>query len=270
MIWAVDQDDVDGSSTNYLMGIGVANGVDPSKAKSVKDQYHDAQILAAVASSCYWTFCDEECFAGYFPTTAATGQVQGIQADTVCPAGSAHTICWAPGTTMGTCKWEGWRGVGLSCAPVCSDPSAAIVARNTNSDDKDCNGGYQAYCCSGFKPSTKTNSAKLALIGQDEPTRRDLEVRGWKGGIFGGLFRATLCASIITALNIGLAIFTGSLSFLGEPAEIAAYIAVTAAIGFGAGNLGSNQPYPSPPSAPSSRNTETVISMSQPQICRLL
>lgn len=259
MVWAVDQDDGDGSSTNDLMGIGTGNGVDPAKAQKVKDQLDDATKKAAVASSCYWTFCSKECSAGYFPATAAVGQVQGIQADTVCPVGTAHTLCCAPGTTMGTCKWEGWRGVGLACAPVCSDSSATIVARNTNSDDKDCNGGYQAYCCSGFKPSTKTNTANLALIGIDQPTRRDLEERGWKGGFLGSIFGGIFCASAVTLINIGLAPFTGGASFLGEPAEIAACIGLTAAIGFGIGGLGSSQPRPSPAATPTPHNTGVPI-----------
>ncbi|ORY13819.1 hypothetical protein BCR34DRAFT_662986 [Clohesyomyces aquaticus] len=259
MVWAVDQDDGGSSSTNDLIGIGTANGVDAAKAKKAKEQYKDAQKNAAIASSCYWTFCSKECSAGYFPATAATGQVQGIQADTVCPTGTAHTLCCAPGTTMGICKWDGWRGVGLSCAPVCSDSSATVVARNTNSEDKDCNGGYQAYCCSGFKPSTKTNTANLALIGIDQPTRRDLDPRGWKGGIFGGIFGARYCAAIITLINAGLAIFTAGASFLGQPAEIAACIALSAAIGFGIGNLNPSQPRPSSPSTPTPRNTGVPI-----------
>jgi chitinase len=151
MVWAVDQDAGDGSSTNDFLGIDTSNGVDPAKENKAKEQLASAKKNAAVASSCYRTFCTKECTAGYFPATATTGQVQGIQADTYYPADQVHTLCCAPGITMGTCKWEGWRGVGLSYAPVCSDSSATIFAHNTNSEDKDFNGGFQAYYCSGLE-----------------------------------------------------------------------------------------------------------------------
>jgi chitinase len=252
MVWAVDQDAGDGSSTNDLLGIGTSNGVDAAKAKKAKDQLIAAQKTAAVASSCYWTFCNKDCAVGYFPATTAKGQVQSIQADTNCPVDQAHTLCCAPGTTLGTCKWEGWRGVGLSCAPVCSDSSATIVARNTNSEDKDCNGGYQAYCCSGFKPSTKTNTAGLALIGQDELTQRSLEARNWLLGLTAG---ARWCSAVITLINLGLSVGTGGANFLGQPAEIAACIAVGAAVGFAISNLVFTQPNPTTPTTPTPRNT---------------
>ncbi|KAK4033108.1 hypothetical protein C8A01DRAFT_40430 [Parachaetomium inaequale] len=176
MIWALDQDDKAGSSMNDLLGIGTANGVSGAAAESYKQQLANATLQQAVASSCYWSLCGGSCTTGYFGVTEARGQVAGIQRNSVCAPGEFQTLCCAPGTSMGTCKWEGFRGVGFPCSPACSNPSAVIVARNTNSysmneagqtTDLTCTGGFQAYCCVGFVPSSITNSGNLALYGRD-------------------------------------------------------------------------------------------------------
>lgn len=227
MIWAVDQDDSQGSSTNDLLGIGPANGVSPEEAQKIRDDLANATQAAAVASSCYWTFCGDDCTPGYFPATVARGQVAGIQRDTECPADQYQTLCCAPGTTMGTCKWDGWRGVGLSCAPACSDSDATIVARNSNSGDLDCNGGYQAYCCSGFVPSSRTNTGNLALVGQGGITKR-----GLGGGVAGGVLGTLACVALVTAANIVLASLTAGLSIIGSPALYSACGGVGALLGF--------------------------------------
>lgn len=115
---------------------------------------------------------------------------------------------------MGTCQWEGWRGVGLPCTPVCNETSATIVARNTNHhfsdlsmkiyEDQTCNGGYQAYCCTRFEPSTKTNTGNLVLYGQGGLykiySELGLVIRGnGKGSSVGNLG----CVALI-ALGLGL------------------------------------------------------------------
>jgi hypothetical protein len=138
------------------MGIGTANGVSEAAATSFKEQMANATLQSAVASSCYWSLCGGTCTTGYFDVTDARGQIAGFQQNSVCSSGESQMLCCAPGTTMGTCKWEGFRGVGMPCSPACSDPDATIVARNTNPyqineggqlEDLTCTGGYQAYCC---------------------------------------------------------------------------------------------------------------------------
>jgi chitinase len=234
MIWAVDQDDSKGSSTNDLLGIGPANGVSVEVAQRIKDDLNNATQAAAVGSSCYWTFCGETCKNGYFSATQATGQIAGIQRDTECAKDQPQTLCCAPGTTMGQCSWDGWRGVGLSCAPVCSNPSATIVARNSNNAEYNCNGGYQAYCCNGFIPSSKTNTGSLALIGQGGITKR-----GIRGGISGGILGALACVAAVSAANIILGFFTAGLSILGGgAAAVAACGGIGAVLGFVASGLG--------------------------------
>ncbi|KAI1105614.1 hypothetical protein F4804DRAFT_341082 [Jackrogersella minutella] len=174
MIWSLDQDNAVGDSMNDLLGIGQSNGISEAAAESYKEQLANATLQKAIASSCYWSLCGGGCTTGYFDQTEARGQVADIQQNSVCAPGEFQTLCCAPGTTMGTCQWEGFRGVGFPCSPACNDSSATIVARNSNSyqtneggqtADLTCTGGYQAYCCVGFVPSSITNSGNLFLYG---------------------------------------------------------------------------------------------------------
>ncbi|KAJ2988998.1 hypothetical protein NUW58_g3690 [Xylaria curta] len=130
MIWALDQDNSDGDSMSDMLGVGKANGVSEEAAEAYKEQMNNA----------------------------AKGQVANVQQKSVCSNGEVQTLCCAPGTTMGQCKWEGFRGVGLPCTPVCNNTDAIIVAQNSNSyqlneggqlADWTCLGGFQAYCCDG-------------------------------------------------------------------------------------------------------------------------
>ncbi|CAO2656569.1 Nn.00g053720.m01.CDS01 [Neocucurbitaria sp. VM-36] len=236
MVWAVDQDDSASSSTNDLLGIGLANGVSPERAENVKEQLRNATRAAEVGSSCYWTFCGESCQTGWFPATHANGQIAGIQKDTECAAGDTQILCCAPGTSMGTCSWDGWRGVGLSCASACRDPKAVIVARNSNSGDRDCNGGYQAYCCSGFVPSPTTNTGELALFGHSDLTRRD-----GKGGRDAWL-GALVCMVISAALQAVLPFLGASLSIIGGPTALFGVCGgIGAVVGFLASLLGGSR-----------------------------
>lgn len=130
-------------------------------------------------------------------------------------------------------------------------------------EDQTCNGGYQAYCCSGFIPSSKTNTANLALYGQGGLTKRalsELEERGVKGRVGGAVAGAGICAGIVTALNIFAGIFTFGISLAGVPAEYAACAAVGGAIGYIAGGSGNTkQPPPQNPPPPANKNTGVPV-----------
>ncbi|GAP92627.1 putative glycoside hydrolase family 18 protein [Rosellinia necatrix] len=175
MIWALDQDNAAGESMNDLLEIGKANGVSELAAESYKEQLASATLQQAIASSCYWSLCGESCAAGYFSVTEARGQVGGIRKNLICTGSELQMLCCASGTAMGTCAWEGFRGVGFPCSPTCSDPTATIIARNSNSygvNDGDqaidltCTGGYQVYCCTDFIPSPIINPGSFVLYGQ--------------------------------------------------------------------------------------------------------
>ncbi|KAI2629291.1 putative class V chitinase [Hypomontagnella submonticulosa] len=263
MIWALDQDNTDGDSMSDMLGVGTANGVTDEEAKAYKEQMNNAVLQKEIASSCYWTLCGKPCEHGYFDTTEAKGQIANVQQNSVCTNGEVQTLCCAPGTTMGTCSWEGFRGVGLPCTPVCNDTEAIIVAQNSNSyqgneggqlADLTCTGGFQAYCCSGFVPSPKTNTGNIFLYGQGVFTKRnlitarDLEARGKGTAVVAGGLTFGVCAAAVSAL-IAAAPFTFGISLLGIPAEIAvcaaAGIAVTA-VGFASKPSTPSQPPPKP------------------------
>lgn len=245
---------------NDLIRISTANGVSSEAAEAYKDQLANATLQHAIASSCYWSLCGGSCTVGYFDVTEARGQVAGAQQNSVCAPGEVQTLCCAPGTTMGSsCQWEGFRGVGFPCSPACSDPEATIVARNTNSygtneagqlADLTYTGGFQAYCCVGFVPSSITNTANLPLYGQTpalgkRDTRssasgtdlslhvRDVDATIEKRGaplLVGGLGALCLADAPIAAL---LAPFTFGLSIAADGvlcAVAAAAAAATAAI----------------------------------------
>ena len=133
LIWSIDQDDSAHTSNTDILGLGSSNGVTPEIAKEIKDAQLKAEIDATTRNSCYWTFCGEECTVGYFATTQAKGQVLGIQRDTVCRGDSYQTLCCAPGTNMGTCSWEGWRGVGMACSAGGCHDNSSLVAVNSES-----------------------------------------------------------------------------------------------------------------------------------------
>lgn len=222
---------------NDLLGIGAANGIPAAAAQSYKEQLANATLQQAVASSCYWSLCGEGCTTGYFGPTQARGQVAGFQDNLVCPAGEVQTLCCAPGTTMGSCKWEGFRGVGFPCSPACSDPGATIVARNSNSQGDEaagltCTGGYQAYCCSGFVPSPITNTGNLRLYGQDPAalSRRGQHLDKRAAPLLlGGL--GALCVNAAPVLLGGSSVTFG-LSAAVEGIICAAAASTLAAIGF--------------------------------------
>lgn len=242
---------------NDLMGIGTANGVSEAAAASFKEQMANATLQNAIASSCYWSLCGRTCTTGYFDITEARGQVAGLQQNSVCAPGEFQTLCCAPGTAMGTCQWEGFRGVAMPCSPACSEPKATIVARNSNSyemndggqiEDLTCTGGFQAYCCTGFIPSSITNSGNLLLYGQTPVlSKRDgsnnglslyvrdhaAEKRAFPGLLISGLGTLCLADALPAAL---LAPFTFGLSLAVEGAVCAATtvaaVASAAIIGF--------------------------------------
>lgn len=252
MIWSLDQDNTDGESMNDLLGIGTANGVTEAEAESFKEQMANATLQQAIASSCYWSLCGDTCTTGYFGVTDARGQVAGVQQNSVCDSGEYQTLCCAPGTTMGTCQWEGFRGVGFPCSPACSDSSAIIVAQNTNSyqvneggqtADLTCTGGYQAYCCSGFVPSSITNSGNLVLYGQDTTSavskraemdgnvhERGVSVQKRGAVLLGGL--GALCLDAVAGGALGALITFGVSAGVAGIICAATGIAAAAAIGF--------------------------------------
>lgn len=192
MIWAIDLDDNDNTSSNNLLGIGASNGVSDESREMARVGISDMQTTADISNACYWSFCGGGCEDGFMATTTARGKITGNSLDYECDGGRVKTLCCAAGTTMGQCKWNGWRGVGMPCYNQCDSPTAVPIAGNTNNYvsvpendilvDETCNGGSQQYCCEGFKPSAKISTKSLSLLGRSEPQgrtndRRDITAR---------------------------------------------------------------------------------------------
>jgi chitinase len=254
MVWAVDLDDTDGTSTSYYLGFGKANNVSSSLALDLKTNHRLAREQATNINSCYWTFCGGDCASGYFPETYANGQVNGVSSNTVCEGGEYQTLCCASGTNTGTCSWNGWNGVGLSCSGECEfalvskkrglasvagpvaiafnskELASKHLCSNTNSCtanslgsvvgldvDRVCNGkhalhaqkcpllkkrpgGYQTYCCDGFRAAPKGAVSSLDLIGEDGE-----ETKKWEldKGRFAGLTAACVAGATAAATAAG-------------------------------------------------------------------
>lgn len=204
MIWSVDQDDTNGTSTSDLLGLGTANGISSAKALELKQNQRYAVSQATSMNSCYWSFCGDSCASGYFPQTSSNGQVNGVSSNTVCKSGELETLCCASGTNMGSCEWEGWNGVGMSCSGGgCLGSGSVAIAFNSNNyikqaavgylKDQTCHGGFQSYCCLGFRASSKGSISSLDLVGLNgKDTNPGLNV-----GKFAGLTVA--CTAAATA-----------------------------------------------------------------------
>ncbi|GFP59293.1 chitotriosidase-1 [Trichoderma asperellum] len=271
MIWSVDQDDTNGTSTSDLLGLGTANGISSAKALELKQNQRYAVSQATNMNSCYWTFCGDSCASGYFPQTSSNGQVNGVSSNTVCKNGQLETLCCASGTNMGTCEWEGWNGVGMSCSGGgCLGSGSVAIAFNTNNyikqaavgllKDQTCHGGFQSYCCLGFRASPKGSISSLDLVGLNgKDTNPGLNV-----GKFAGLTVACTAAATAagTAAGAAAAIFTFGIAF--EPVFAATFAAVFAACeikakqasalqavgvvaGVRTGGRGQSNPVPRPP-----------------------
>jgi chitinase len=131
-------------------------------------------------------------------------------------------------------------------------------------DGLTCNGGYQAYCCSGFQPSSKTNTGDLALYGQGNLAKRsarDLVERGKPGATVGGAaLGVAACVATVEIANLALAFFTFGLSLIGAAAGYTACAAAGGAIGYIASGSGNTkQPAPNKPVPPASHNIGSPV-----------
>ncbi|KAL2812544.1 glycoside hydrolase superfamily [Aspergillus cavernicola] len=175
LIWAVDQDGEDHTSSNDLMGVGTANGVSAADAKAYREAKQSMERGASISNSCYWTFCGDQCASGFSEQAYAKGQVPHIDGDVSCSGDDVRNLCCAPGTSVGTCSCNGWTGVGMPCATEYCPSGSELIAMNTNSYVEDsrlsvnnnltCNSSAQSFCCSGFVPSQIANTDRLSLLG---------------------------------------------------------------------------------------------------------
>ncbi|KAF4772862.1 putative glycosyl hydrolase family 18 [Colletotrichum scovillei] len=92
-----------------------------------------------------------------------------------CDKNKYRTLCCDDGTTMGTCKWRGYRGLGLSCMGGCDDEETEVLQDTNNhskNGDQTCTGGIQSYCCKGFESApTKEELEEEAKEKAEEQKR---------------------------------------------------------------------------------------------------
>ncbi|KAK1978686.1 hypothetical protein LZ30DRAFT_598586 [Colletotrichum cereale] len=145
MIWALDQVDQKSKSLQYP-----EDWTDEEVSMS-EDMIADEEVKGV----CYTTKCGEPCRKGDHEATQMNGQPGSLSTMDRCPKDKFRNLCCNKGTTMGKCRWRGYRGLGLACTGGCADLETEIT-QNTNhhsdKEDQTCSGGTQSYCCAGFMP----------------------------------------------------------------------------------------------------------------------
>lgn len=131
-------------------GLAPAPGVTTGQQEDAKQMSEDL----AAGITCYTSDCGAQCKKGTNQVTQMNGQPGKLSTNDRCPKESYRTLCCSDGTTMGSCRWRGYRGLGLSCMGGCADDETEVV-QDTNNHGKDgdqtCTGGIQSYCCKDFK-----------------------------------------------------------------------------------------------------------------------
>lgn len=145
MVWAIDQVD---QKTKSLM---LPNGLTEEEIQDSESIYQDE----AAQGVCYTTKCNQRCDIGDHEASQMNGQPGQLSTMDRCQKGEFRRLCCTKGSTMGTCRWRGYRGLGLSCTGGCAEDETEITQNTNNHSDKQdqsCSGGTQSYCCNGFKP----------------------------------------------------------------------------------------------------------------------
>ncbi|KAH9233227.1 hypothetical protein K456DRAFT_1837713 [Colletotrichum gloeosporioides 23] len=145
MIWALDQVDQSSKSLQY------PEDWSDEEISISEDMIADEEVKGV----CYTTKCGESCRKGDHEASQMNGQPGSLSTMDRCPKNKFRRLCCNKGTTMGKCRWRGYRGLGLACTGGCADLETEIT-QNTNhhsdKEDQTCSGGTQSYCCAGFMP----------------------------------------------------------------------------------------------------------------------
>lgn len=223
MVWAMDQ--VDQKAANNL---GQAAGVTLTQQQDAQQASADQQAK----TTCRYGDCGASCPSGASEVTESRGQPGQLSTTKdQCAAGSYRPLCCDSGTTMGTCVWRGWRGVGLSCMGGCDDGETEVTT-NTNSHDKKtghdqtCNGGLQSYCCKGFQPSTTSKASLLDSVG--DAAKEAAEAAAEQEAL--DIAAKAFCRIAVPALLAPLEALEALIPIFGEIADIAEIAATPALI----------------------------------------
>ncbi|KAI1870410.1 uncharacterized protein JN550_005338 [Neoarthrinium moseri] len=219
MVWAIDQRDQ-----------GADNGLAPAPGITTGDQQDAKQMSDDLAAgvTCYSTGCGESCKEGTNEVAQMNGQPGMLSAKDRCPANKYRSLCCQDGTTMGTCQWRGYRGVGLSCMGGCDDGETEVVQDTNHRDkkgDQTCTGGIQSYCCKDFRPApTKEELADRAKEAAEEAAEAAAEQAALD------IAAKVFCRVAVPALLAPLELIEAAIPIIGEILDIAEIAATPALI----------------------------------------
>ncbi|EFX05487.1 class 5 chitinase 1 [Grosmannia clavigera kw1407] len=212
MVWAMDQ--VDQTAENGFGGAAAAAGAAVSLSQQKDANSKSSDMLAGL--KCYVSDCTSSCKAGTVQVAQFNGQPGQISTSQRCSKKKYRSLCCDSSTTMGTCQWRGYRGAGLSCIKGCADGETELTT-NTNEHeskkgDKNCHGGLQSFCCSGYKPTSSSleddlkDAAKAAAEAAAEQAALDLAAKAF-------------CRVAVPALLAPLELLEDLIPIIGEIAD---------------------------------------------------
>lgn len=136
MIWAVSLDDEQSTSLsstdpNVKMLLSYMC-LDPRGCPGQNGQPNSRSVLqqSEGESACYTSFCNAGCAVGYTEVSTMNGLIGYLNFDNTCNNGEYQSLCCADGTTYGTCSWQGYTGLGLSCSGGCAGALGNDVSIN--------------------------------------------------------------------------------------------------------------------------------------------
>ncbi|KAI0437594.1 hypothetical protein F4803DRAFT_537994 [Xylaria telfairii] len=219
MVWAMDQRDQGEDN-----GLAPAPGVTTGQQEDAKQMSQDL----AAGVSCSVTDCNAKCPKGKNPVTQMNGQPGKLSTNDRCPANQYRTLCCDDGTTLGTCTWRGYRGLGLSCMGGCADGETEVVQDTNNhgkKGDQTCTGGIQSYCCKGFKSApTKADLLQKAKDDAEEAAEAAAEQAALD------VAAKAFCRIAVPALLAPLELVEAAIPIFGEIADLAELAATPALI----------------------------------------
>ncbi|KAI0096381.1 hypothetical protein GGR51DRAFT_568416 [Nemania sp. FL0031] len=219
MVWAMDQRDQ-----------GEDNGLAPAPGVTTGQQEDARQMSQDLAAgvSCSVTDCNAKSPRGKNAATQMNGQPGKLSTNDRCPANQYRTLCCDDGTTLGTCTWRGYRGLGLSCMGGCADGETEVVQDTNNhgkNGDQTCTGGIQSYCCKGFKSApTKADLLQKAKGDAEEAAQAAAEQAALD------VAAKAFCRIAIPALLAPLELVEAAIPIFREIADLAELAATPALI----------------------------------------
>ncbi|KAK1532412.1 glycosylhydrolase family 18-9 [Colletotrichum costaricense] len=146
MVWAMSQDDKDGTNIKALTSAVGRKVMDPPKFVPALPSTEPPKV----AELCRWSGCYQDCPAG-FKTVQRNGHKEIMLNGENCLDGGVDKLCCPADQPMPTCEWRGHRNSGV-CKPGCEDGEVKVGSLRVG-----CNFSHQAACC--------TNVAATASYG---------------------------------------------------------------------------------------------------------